>query len=93
MRKHELAEQLRKRQKWPEHVSEKDLVWLRKRLAHAPDNEIIDSYITCSCGKKHIKKEALEIIIEKSKDSDDFLDTIQDVINLIITMHGHVDAE
>ncbi|MCI0484994.1 MAG: hypothetical protein L0229_00060 [Blastocatellia bacterium] len=68
MQKHELAEQLRERQRKAKHVP----VHLIDLLS---DDAIIDSYITCSCcGEKQVDEQQLELAINSAKDSETFFE-------------------
>jgi hypothetical protein len=66
MLKHELAQELRERQ------YKKKLV--AKALVDAlTDEEMIDSYITCSgCGAKQVTEQQLPNLIARAKDANEF---------------------
>jgi hypothetical protein len=101
MNKHDLAEQLRARQRATQAenearmrrelgATEQDIIIFRKQLSDSTDDDMIDSYITCShCGKKHVNDEkTLMYIIEHSKDSDDFLDKTQEYADKMELLEG-----
>ena len=68
LEKHQLAQELRQRQY--------NLGTLERRLIdEIPDDEIIDSYITCSCcGEKQVTPQALETAIGFAANVDQFAD-------------------
>jgi hypothetical protein len=66
MDKHQLAQELRQRQ------YNKGLV-PRRMIDALSDDDIIDSYITCSdCGEKQVEGQILENAIEAAHNSDQF---------------------
>ena len=68
MQKHELANQLRQRQYAYGMVE-------RRIVDSLSDDDIIDSYVTCSCcGEKQVEGARLQSVIMAAKDSDSFLD-------------------
>ncbi len=66
MRKHELAEQLRRRQ------HERGLLD-RDLMDALSDDEIIDSYMTCVCGQRRVTARQLRRAIRTSETADAFL--------------------
>ncbi len=67
MDKHHLAQELRQRQYKSGLVAR----WMIDALA---DDDIIDSYITCSaCGEKQVDAQNLTIAIEHAQDANQFL--------------------
>ena len=84
MKRNELAEALRKRQnaitdqelRKKLHFNDFQIYAYRVGLQSSSDEEMIDSYITCSCcGDKYVEDEkTLEYIIANCTDVEDFLD-------------------
>ena len=67
MLKEELARELRQRQYDYEAVD-------KELIDSLTDDQIVDSYITCSCcGEKQVDSEQLLQIIERARIADDFL--------------------
>lgn len=58
------------------HLSNKGIQYFRQTLQSISDEEIIDSYITCSCcGERQMKdKGQLDLIIAASNSVDEFFD-------------------
>jgi hypothetical protein len=70
MKKADLANDLRSRQLANGYVS-------AKLLANITDDQLIDSYITCSgCGKRAISPSDLPSTITAATSTDDFLDAV-----------------
>lgn len=58
------------------HLSNRGIQYFRQTVQTITDEEIIDSYITCSCcGEKQVKdKDQLDMIIAVSNSVDDFFE-------------------
>ena len=75
MDKHQLAQELRQRQYKSGLVAR----WMIDALA---DDDIIDSYITCSgCGEKQVDAQHLAIAIDHAQDANQFLHLCDDLAN------------
>lgn len=71
MQKHDLADKLRQRQYEYGHVE-------RAVVAALSDDEIIDSYITCSCcGEREVESAQLPSVIAAAHDVDCFFELCQ----------------
>lgn len=70
MDKHQLAQDLRKRQYAQGLVK-------KKYIDVLSDNDIIDSYITCSsCGAKFVPLDDLDLIIKQARSAEQFIAAI-----------------
>jgi hypothetical protein len=70
MDKHQLAQELRQRQ------YARGLV-KKKYIDALSDNDIIDSYITCSgCGAKFVPLDDLDLIIKQARSAEQFIAAI-----------------
>lgn len=75
MDKHQLAQELRQRQ-YKRGLVER---WMIDALA---DDDIIDSYITCSgCGEKQVDTQNLALAIDRAQDANQFLQLCDDLAN------------
>jgi len=96
MEKLQLASHLRERQatmtdgklRQQLHLSNKGIQYFRQTLQTISDDDIIDSYITCSCcGEKQVKdKRQLDLIIAASNSVDEFFELCNH-----FSMHASVD--
>lgn len=84
MKKSDLAEELRERQRLSGYLS-LDII------NALPDDEIIDSYITCSCcGEKQLNENALHTAIFMAKDSETFFNICDQLaISMGTSKHGN----
>jgi hypothetical protein len=78
--KRQLALQLRQRQYALGKVE-------RHLIDSLSDDEIIDSYVTCShCGKKQVEGQRLEAAVVRARSAEDFLRICNEASN---DSHGH----